>query len=685
MLAEALAGDRAGGGVGGRRGGARPRPTAQLLRALGHRGVAAGRPGDPGRPGRATATGRPLLGRRPGRRPWPRSTRCAGPSTQEVADVVVDVDGLAPDEVADAGAGRGPRRRRRSRRDADRPGRARRAALRRGGGRRAPATELAEVVAAPVPGAGAGRGRDPGPASASRSTPGVPAEVFTVPDGEEAKSLAVVEELCRGFARSGLSRADVVVAVGGGVVTDLAGFAAAVFHRGTAYVNVATTLLAQVDAAIGGKTGVNLPEGKNLVGAFWQPARRALRHRGARHPPAARVGVGPRRDGQVRLPRRADRPGRAVPLAARPRRSTSRWPGASPSRPPWWRPTSARADRRMLLNYGHTLAHALEAAAFGPERRRDLAPRRGGGRRPGLRRPAGPAPGPDRRRPGRRCTARWSAASTSRRRCPPGPTPSELRRVHGPGQEGPPRPHLRPRRPRRGRVGARRRPRTTWSLPWRRWSIARRATGVSARRLVRAAVRARTSTCWASASPTIYGTATLDDHVAAATGGGRRPRARARAPPDQPRGRPGRGRPRRPGPGRGHHRQRRRAHPHLVVAARRPGRLRRGGGRAPPLQSGRPRAVPPHLGGRPGGRRLHRRLRRSRLPAGRRGRGPAARRPVAAPPVTAPADDRAGARRRCEVAGRLDRLRRAAGRRRAAQTVGGRRPARHRPRPTSAS
>ena len=74
-----------------------------------------------------------------------------------------------------------------------------------------------------------------------------------------------------------------MVAVGGGVVSDLAGFAAAVFHRGIAYVNVATTLLAQVDAAIGGKTGVNLPEGKNLVGAFWQPSAVAVRHRGPRH------------------------------------------------------------------------------------------------------------------------------------------------------------------------------------------------------------------------------------------------------------------------------------------------------------------------------------------------------------------------------------------------------------------
>ena len=74
------------------------------------------------------------------------------------------------------------------------------------------------------------------------------------------------------MARWGLTRADVVVAVGGGVVTDTAGFAAAVYHRGIPVVHVPTTLLGQVDAAIGGKTGVNLPEGKNLVGAFWQPS-----------------------------------------------------------------------------------------------------------------------------------------------------------------------------------------------------------------------------------------------------------------------------------------------------------------------------------------------------------------------------------------------------------------------------
>jgi 5-deoxy-5-amino-3-dehydroquinate synthase len=102
--------------------------------------------------------------------------------------------------------------------------------------------------------------------------PGIEHRTFLVDEGEDAKCLETVEELCRGFARWGLTRGDVVVAVGGGVVTDVGGFAAAVYHRGVPVVHVSTTLLGQVDAAIGGKTGVNLPEGKNLVGAFWQPS-----------------------------------------------------------------------------------------------------------------------------------------------------------------------------------------------------------------------------------------------------------------------------------------------------------------------------------------------------------------------------------------------------------------------------
>ena len=102
--------------------------------------------------------------------------------------------------------------------------------------------------------------------------PGCEHRVFVIGDGEPAKSLATIEDLTRAWAAWGLTRGDAVVAVGGGVVTDTAGFAAASYHRGTPIVQVPTTLLGMVDAAIGGKTGVNLPEGKNLVGAFWQPS-----------------------------------------------------------------------------------------------------------------------------------------------------------------------------------------------------------------------------------------------------------------------------------------------------------------------------------------------------------------------------------------------------------------------------
>jgi 5-deoxy-5-amino-3-dehydroquinate synthase len=94
---------------------------------------------------------------------------------------------------------------------------------------------------------------------------------FTLGDGESSKNLSSVEVLCDAFTAAGLTRADVVAAVGGGVVTDVAGFAAAVYMRGIAVVHVPTTLLGMVDAAVGGKTGVNLAAGKNLVGAFWQP------------------------------------------------------------------------------------------------------------------------------------------------------------------------------------------------------------------------------------------------------------------------------------------------------------------------------------------------------------------------------------------------------------------------------
>jgi 3-dehydroquinate synthase len=92
-----------------------------------------------------------------------------------------------------------------------------------------------------------------------------------VPAGEEAKSLPTVVALHRQLATQEAHRDDVVIALGGGSVGDLAGFVAATYMRGVRFIQVPTTLTAQVDAAIGGKTGVNLPEGKNLVGAFHQP------------------------------------------------------------------------------------------------------------------------------------------------------------------------------------------------------------------------------------------------------------------------------------------------------------------------------------------------------------------------------------------------------------------------------
>ena len=100
---------------------------------------------------------------------------------------------------------------------------------------------------------------------------GLDVQVLTVPDGEDAKSVETLSMLWHRFAGMPLNRDDLVVALGGGVVGDLAGFAAATWNRGIAVAQLPTTLLAMVDAAIGGKTGINLPEGKNLVGAFHQP------------------------------------------------------------------------------------------------------------------------------------------------------------------------------------------------------------------------------------------------------------------------------------------------------------------------------------------------------------------------------------------------------------------------------
>ena len=184
--------------------------------------------------------------------------------------------------------------------------------------------------------------------------PGVEHRIALIDDGEGVKCMRTVEELCRDFARFGLTRADVVVAVGGGVVTDTAGFAAAVYHRGVAVVHVPTTLLAQVDAAIGGKTGVNVAEGKNLIGAFWQPAAVLCDTEVLASLPAEeyRSGLGEMAkyhfltgDELMDLPL-DERVARCVAIKA----------------------SFVAEDehevsgRRAALNYGHTLGHALETA-----------------------------------------------------------------------------------------------------------------------------------------------------------------------------------------------------------------------------------------------------------------------------------------------------------------------------------
>ena len=181
----------------------------------------------------------------------------------------------------------------------------------------------------------------------------IPSTTVVIGDGEQHKTMATIEHVVRQFAAVGLNRNDVVIGVGGGLVTDVAGFAAASWHRGTSVVHVSTSLVGMVDAAIGGKTGVNLPEGKNLVGAFWQPhavlcdtdALATLPQR------ELRCGYGEMAkyhfltgDDLLAMDR-TSRIARCVQIKADIVASDEREGG-----------------RRAVLNYGHTLGHALEIA-----------------------------------------------------------------------------------------------------------------------------------------------------------------------------------------------------------------------------------------------------------------------------------------------------------------------------------
>ena len=183
---------------------------------------------------------------------------------------------------------------------------------------------------------------------------GIEQKVFTIGDGEDTKDLGTVEDLCRDFARWGLTRGDVVVAVGGGLVTDLAGFAAAMYHRGVPVVHVSTTLLGQVDAAIGGKTGVNLPEGKNLVGAYWQPHAVLCDTETLETLPPREYRNGLGELAKYRFLGAPDLLDLALDERVAACVRVKADVVASDER---------EGGRRMILNYGHTLGHAVEAAS----------------------------------------------------------------------------------------------------------------------------------------------------------------------------------------------------------------------------------------------------------------------------------------------------------------------------------
>ncbi len=191
--------------------------------------------------------------------------------------------------------------------------------------------------------------------------PGIAHREFSIGNGEAYKTLSTVEELCREWSQWGMTRNDVVIAVGGGLVTDVGGFAASVYLRGIQVLYVSTSLLGMIDAAIGGKTGVNLAEGKNLVGTFWQPSAvvcdtDAL----ATMPPRQlRSGLGEmakyhflegtdpltKTPGGLESLPLDDRIARCIEIKAQVVGLDEREGGL-----------------RAILNYGHTLAHALEIA-----------------------------------------------------------------------------------------------------------------------------------------------------------------------------------------------------------------------------------------------------------------------------------------------------------------------------------
>ncbi|MEO3857346.1 3-dehydroquinate synthase [Acrocarpospora sp. B8E8] len=188
-----------------------------------------------------------------------------------------------------------------------------------------------------------------------------------VPDGEQAKTSGVAAELWSAFGRFGMTRSDAVVGVGGGATTDLAGFVAATWLRGVRLIQVPTTLLAMVDAAVGGKTGINTPEGKNLVGAFYPP-------KGVLCDLATLVSV-PREDyvaGLAEIIKGGFIADPTILMLIEDDPAGARVPEGEHTRALIERKIQIKADvvsadlkesgLREILNYGHTLAHAIERA-----------------------------------------------------------------------------------------------------------------------------------------------------------------------------------------------------------------------------------------------------------------------------------------------------------------------------------
>ncbi len=192
------------------------------------------------------------------------------------------------------------------------------------------------------------------------------ADVILIPDGERHKHVASVTRIYDALVRAGADRGSVIVAVGGGVIGDMAGFAAATFMRGIGLVQVPTTLLAQVDASVGGKVGVNLPTGKNLVGAFYPPRLvvtdplflRTLPRREYRAGlyEVIKYGIACSADLFARLDREAARlTDPTSPVVATLIADCCRIKAAIVSA------DEREAGGRRVLNFGHTAAHAIEA------------------------------------------------------------------------------------------------------------------------------------------------------------------------------------------------------------------------------------------------------------------------------------------------------------------------------------